>query len=635
MPSSLPLLRAVALATFAALLIPLSLAEPPSARAQSVQDTIPVGDEPTSIAILSSGTKAYVTNGAGTTVSVITLATQVTTSITVGSQPVRAVLRPGSGQLWVTNFGSDTVSVINTATDAVIATVSVDDQPWDIAFNASGTMAYVSHYSSGGGIVPITTSTLTLGATIPSGPFGQGIAVQPTTGHLWTTLTNANQVRIVDPANPGSPTSITVGAFPNDILFSTDGTRAWVSNGGISDPGVSVIDTGTRAVIDELFLGSGFVIGVSQSPDGRFIFANRVETDTTSTLWVIDAASRTPLHGIPVGRDTWSMAMTPDSNRVYAVSNRDDYVAKVDLEVDRLFGATRIETAVAISKEAFPGGSAAVYVANGSNFPDALAAGPAAAIRNAPLLLVNRDSVPQVVRNEITRLFPGTIYIVGGTGAVSSTVAAQLASTGADIVRLAGPDRYATGRAVVANAYELTGPSDSTTVDVLYVATGRGFPDALSAGPAAASAGGPVILVDGIASKVPSATLGLIAQLNPQQVVIAGGTGAVSAGIRNQLAALYPVTRLAGPDRYATSAAINAYAFESADTVLWSTGADFPDALAGVALAAQVGGPIMLVRPSCAPLTAKNDLWRLNADQLFLLGGTGPLSAAVQRRVSC
>ncbi|MBX9472595.1 cell wall-binding repeat-containing protein [Microcella sp.] len=621
--------------TAAALVVSASVAfSAGTATAISVEDSIPVGDSPSYMDILPDGSRAYVSSEADDSVEVFTLATQVTSTIAVGDQPYGVTVRPGGGQVWVANFNGDSVSVISTATDTVIATIPVDNGPWAIDFSPNGQTAYVSHYLDDS-IVPISATTLTRSTSLTNGEFAQGIAVEPSTGDVWTTLTNADQVSIVDPANPGAPILIPVDRFPRQVIFSVDGSLAFVSNNDVSASSVSVISTATRTVIDEIVVGGGYLDALSVSPDGVHLFTAVTATDTTSTLHVIDIATRTPLYSMPAGHDVFSTAMTPDGNRLYVVSSRDDEVLRVGLEVGRLAGATRYETAVAVSTEAFPGGSAAVYVANGADFPDALAAGPAAATRNAPLLLVTRDSVPAVVSAEITRLFPGTIYIVGGTGVISSAVEAQLALTGADIVRLAGPDRYETGRRVVANAYGLETPSDSTAVDVVYIATGRQFPDALSAGPAAARAGGPVVLVDGAASSVPASTLALLDQLNPDVIKIAGGTGVVSPAIEAQLSGLYSVTRVAGADRYTTSAAINDDAFDDAATVLWATGTGFPDALAGVALAAQVGGPITLVRPTCAPVAAKSDLWRLDTDQLFLLGGTGSLSTAVQNRVGC
>jgi len=627
------LVAAVAVAT---LVLSSSVAlSPEPASAISLQDTIDVGADPVSIAILPDGSRAYVANDDDDTVSVVDLVTQTTTTITVGDRPRGVSVRPGGSQVWVANYASNTVSIISTATDTVVATVAVDAGPWGIAFDLAARKAYVSHFTDDT-IVPISMTTLTRSTSLPIGVTTQGIAVEAATGDLWAAVPNADQVAIIDPATPGSPTLVTVGDFPVHVVFSLDGESAFVANESSTSSSISVISTATQTVTDEIVLDGGFVNGLSLSPDGVHLFAAEESTSVLSSkLWVIDIASRTPLYTIGAGEKVASTAVSPDGHWVYATDRQVNRVLKIGLEVDRLAGANRYATAVEISQEAFPVSAATVYIASGANFPDALAAGPAAAYRNSPLLLVSRTSIPAEVSAEIARLNPGTIYIVGGTSVVSSEVESQLAATGAVVVRLAGADRYDTGRRIVADVYGIQDPASTTGVALVYIATGRGFADALSAGPAAARVNGAVLLVDGLANSVPAATLALLDQLNPLEIKIAGGTGVVSTGIQAQLAGLYTVTRIAGSDRCSTSAAINADAFDTAPTVLWATGAGFPDALAGVGLAGQVDGPIMLVRPTCAPAAAKSDLWRLDTDQPFLLGGAGPLSAAVENRVSC
>ncbi len=628
--------RVVASVAAATLLLAGSVAlSPQQARAAVLQDSISVGVEPSSIGILPDGSRAYVANKADGTVSVIDLATLTTTTLTVGSQPEGVAVRPGGSQVWVANYGSNTVSIISTATDTVVATVAVDAGPWSIAFDLAARVAYVSHYFDDT-IVPISMTNLTRSTSLPNGTWAQGIQVETATGDIWTTLTNSDQVAIIDPAAPGAPTLVTVGDFPVDVVFTLDGATAFVANNSATSSSISVISTATRTVTDEIVLNGGFVHGLSLSPDGVHLFATEQSASVTSTrLWVIDIATRVALYTVGAGQDSSSSAVSPDGNHVYVVDTDVNEVLKIGTDVDRLAGSNRYATAVEISQQGFPGGSDTLYVASGTNFPDALAAGPAAAYRNSPLLLVPRTSIPAEVSAEIARLTPSTIYIVGGTSAVSSEVEAELGATGAVVVRLAGTDRYDTGRRIVADVYGLVNPSDSTGLAVVYIATGRGFADALSAGPAAALMNGSVVLVDGLAGSVPAETLALLDQLNPLVVKIAGGTGVVSTGIQTQLAALYSVERVAGSDRYATSAAITADAFDEAPTVLWATGADFPDALAGVGLTGQNDGAIVLVRPTCAPAAAKSDLWRLDVDQLFLLGGTSVLSMAVENRVGC
>jgi putative cell wall-binding protein len=68
-----------------------------------------------------------------------------------------------------------------------------------------------------------------------------------------------------------------------------------------------------------------------------------------------------------------------------------------------------------------------VYIATGKDFPDALGAGPAAAKDGGPLLLTDTNTLPTVVRDELTRLRPGRIVVVGSPSVVSYSVATSLA----------------------------------------------------------------------------------------------------------------------------------------------------------------------------------------------------------------
>ncbi len=293
----------------------------------------------------------------------------------------------------------------------------------------------------------------------------------------------------------------------------------------------------------------------------------------------------------------------------------------------RLSGADRYATAVAISKNSFSPGIEVAYVALGTNFPDALGAAPAASVFGAPLLLTPSTSVPASVLNELTRLGPDRIVVVGGAGAISNSVVATLENI-APTTRIAGSNRYETSRAIVTDAFD--------SADVVYLATGTNFPDALTASAAAGAIGAPVILVDSAASALDAATLQLLVDLGATSVRIAGGTSAVRSSIETQLNnAGYSVLRVSGTDRYETGRAINAQAFDSASTVYMASGTNFPDALAGAALAGGGGAPLFVVRPGCIPESISRGVTDLNPSTIVLLGGTGSLSAAVGTYKRC
>jgi putative cell wall-binding protein len=94
--------------------------------------------------------------------------------------------------------------------------------------------------------------------------------------------------------------------------------------------------------------------------------------------------------------------------------------------ITRISGSNRYVTAVEISMAAFPDGAGVVYIAVGTNFPDALAGAAQAAGSGSPILLTPSDALPQSVIDEITRLAPYAIVILGGTAVISQAVEDQL-----------------------------------------------------------------------------------------------------------------------------------------------------------------------------------------------------------------
>jgi putative cell wall-binding protein len=87
--------------------------------------------------------------------------------------------------------------------------------------------------------------------------------------------------------------------------------------------------------------------------------------------------------------------------------------------------------------------------------------------------------------------------------------------------------------------------------------------------------------------------------------------------------------RLAGANRYETAAKVSAARFPTAGTVLVATGENFPDALAGGAVGAALGAPLLLVTRSSVPAETSGDLRRLSPAKVVVLGGAGVIDDAV------
>ena len=197
--------------------------------------------------------------------------------------------------------------------------------------------------------------------------------------------------------------------------------------------------------------------------------------------------------------------------------------------VTRVSGADRYATAAAISNTFSPG-VPAVYVASGANWPDALAAVPHAARAGAPILLTQPRELPGATRTALTRLQPQQIIVLGGTSAISASVASALDAydTGGGVLRLAGADRYATAARISRHHHPNGAP-------MAYVATGLNFPDALAAGAPAAIRGAPTLLVRSVG--VPGASATELERLNPVRIIVLGGPRVVNQDVFNAMSA--------------------------------------------------------------------------------------------------
>jgi subtilisin family serine protease len=162
--------------------------------------------------------------------------------------------------------------------------------------------------------------------------------------------------------------------------------------------------------------------------------------------------------------------------------------------IQRVYGATRFDTAVEVSKRiqtvAFLAAKPTAIVVRGDSFADAVIAGPATfgitgGIGSHPIFLVNRDTIPAGVVDQLRARGITNVLIVGGTAVVSDAVRLGIQSLGISVTRVAGADRYGTAASLsqlLITPIQLGGfgwnAGDVALVDVSD--SGQGF-DAISA----------------------------------------------------------------------------------------------------------------------------------------------------------
>ena len=260
----------------------------------------------------------------------------------------------------------------------------------------------------------------------------------------------------------------------------------------------------------------------------------------------------------------------------YATAGPYKFRAKVGAFV-RVAGADRYATAVAISQEKYddamlsvplpplppwPNLSTAI-VASGQNFPDALAGSFLAGVVNGPILLTRTNSLPAVTAQELVRLEPDRIIVLGGSGAVSDSVMTEIMDAfpagkkPSIVTRSDGVDRIETAAQIAMDGASIHSLESAGTLDgFCIVANARNFPDALSASSFAAGRYIPVFLTD--ASSLDPRVSSAMTALSITDVIMVGGTGVLSPNVQSQLVAQVGgdssrVLRLAGANRYETS----------------------------------------------------------------------------------
>ena len=616
--------------------------------------------------LLSPGGHESVAEKYGSDFTLCTGPVPFVTSPSPGGAPGAA--NPLTGKLPCALAGTTTqvgLYLNGSSTPAVSAVPSGTSGSWSLNLNslAAGSYAYRVRAQWGSSLSPAASGCFVIGSptlVANAGGGGRVAATTPLTGILPQFAPGTTLEVHFDGAGSPSASDSPSGSC-GDWDFSLDGLSVGNHSYTVNayDSGHSLIGSvgGSITITPPLPVVSGTPGGALPNPQPLKGSVQGFVSGMQVKVYIDGAA--TPAHTetetVAPGNWSYSTASLATGTHTYRVAvewggspileaTGSFSLSNVGHLPTRIAGDDRYATAAAIAgvwDQTFD--ADIVFVATGANYPDALSAAAAAAHLGAPVVLTPKHELPSVVKARLNALHPDQIIVLGSSAAVSNSVfnALKTVSGSPQVVRWQGSDRYATGREIVKRAFGVNGNGDGAenrNLHTIVIATGRNFPDALSAGPAVASVGGAVILVDGSKSSIPAETMNLIRDLEPQNIVIAGSTSAVKAGIESQLRSAFgsgKVKRIAGANRYATSTAITDHFFDDADAVFFATGRKFPDALAGAALAGALDAPLLVTEKSCVSTGTRNLVNSLTPLKKTLLGSSASISNNVYNLKTC
>ena len=537
---------------------------------------------------------------------------------------------------------------------------------------AAATPGIATPPSAGSATSP-AISTLTAGTHTVTADYSGDPAFAVSQGTLTQRVTNVRvtsgppvlvQIGSTDPIANVTLQELSAGALPMGTAVCIEG----------SDPFRPATATAPTVAAS----GGDGTAGAPTSANGR-ISIPITKTSTTATTYTVSGITMDPV-GAPgpifVSVGTACNQAAPD----LATGLQPGFLGSEK----RLSGSTRYATAEVIADTVEPLHSPAqpadckgtVIVANGVNYPDALAASSLAGT-STPILLV-ADTVPTETAAAIRQHGVTHIIIVGGPSSVSNAIQSQFESQNATTCggggttankitteRVAGADRYATAKAV-SERNGLGGAGTAPTADAptctmvksAIVASGETFPDALAAGVLAAGGaicdnhvGGalPLLLTRG--GSLDAFTQQALEDLGIKQVFVVGGTSTVSDTVLGQIRNVggtnsILVKRISGSTRQGTAAALagvmdtREFSFEGfqpdldrySGELLLTRGDTFPDALVGAPLGALHRAPLLLAdSPTSLGTTAATVIaaYPRVTIHLLLLGGPDSLSQAV------
>lgn len=257
-------------------------------------------------------------------------------------------------------------------------------------------------------------------------------------------------------------------------------------------------------------------------------------------------------------------------------------------QTERIAGQDRIETSLKISQKGWQNAQT-VILCEYSDYADSIASTPFAVSVNAPLLLTSGNSLDPRVIQELQRLNPQKVILLGGEACLKPSIEEELTQLSFNYERIGGSDRYETS---ILLAKRLNSNS-------LILANGDDFPDALSAASYAGIKQIPIVLTS---NTLPGSVITYYKEANPDHLIVIGGEGVISSEDLSQNN-FNIETRLGGQDRYDTNAKVVSFMKASYDTndLFLASGQTFPDAVAGTVLAAKYKAPLLLTEKDDIP----------------------------------
>jgi YVTN family beta-propeller protein len=236
------------------------------------------------IALSADGQTLFAVNTDDNRLAVISTATgALVREVSVGLEPVSVAVRPGGAEVWVVNHLSDSVDVIGTVTWLVQRTIPVGDEPAGIVFTPDGAKAYVTLSQANQlAVIDAGSRSVTTRLSLDTPPSfntqdPRALAIDPAGGRVF-----------IAPFESGNRTR---GAGPDPSQPANAQGRI-VVDPALSDTDLFIVRTSDDSIVGRVDSLGTLLTNVRVSPDGKRIYVTGM--DARNTVLGVDALGGHP-----------------------------------------------------------------------------------------------------------------------------------------------------------------------------------------------------------------------------------------------------------------------------------------------------------------------------------------------------
>ena len=266
---------------------------------------VPVG--PGSHEMVVVGSAAYVPSYGANTVHRIDLEAKRSHLLHSGPHSsLHGAAAAADGELlWVTAENEGSVIELSTSTGEIVRTWPTEgEQSHMVTVTSDGGTLYVANMGSGSVSVIDRTSGET--SVIPTGSGAEGIDVSPDDREVWVSNRDERTLSVIDTDTDEVVATVpTRGDFPVKVRFRPGGREVWVVNNQSGT--VGVFDAASRELIELVEVGER-PLGLIFSGDGSQAFVTR---PGVPEVVVLDGDSRSVIHRFQTGASADGMVWIP------------------------------------------------------------------------------------------------------------------------------------------------------------------------------------------------------------------------------------------------------------------------------------------------------------------------------------